>query len=65
MLASHLRFRGKAEFGVCRWRTRVGTRLGVLMAVAGLMLGTAAHGQDSAPATTNTPATDSIGPREL
>lgn len=44
---------------------RAGLRWGVLMAVAGLWLGPAAHAQDAAQATTNTPAADAVGPREL
>ena len=46
---------------------RAGLRLGIAIAAAGLALGATPALAQSAPpeATTNTPATDSIGPREL
>src|SRR3954452_18811643 len=45
---------------------RAGLRLGLGLLGAALMLGsTPALGQDSGQATTNTPASDAIGPREL
>ena len=44
---------------------KAGLRFGVLMAVAGIILGTPALAQDAAQSTTNTPAADAIGPREL
>lgn len=50
-----------------REQMRAGLRLGIAMAAAGLALGAASALAQSTPpeATTNTPATDSIGPREL
>lgn len=44
---------------------RAGLRWGVLLGVAGLWLGVPAHAQDAAETSTNTPATDAVGPREL
>lgn len=44
---------------------KAGSRFGVLMAVAGVFLGAPALAQDSTQSTTNAPATDAIGPREL
>jgi hypothetical protein len=44
---------------------KAGLRFGVLMVVAGMFLGAPALAQDSTQSTTNTPATDAIGPREL
>ena len=46
---------------------RAGLRLGIAMAAAGLALGGAPLLAQEAPpeATSNTPATDSIGPRDL
>ena len=40
-------------------------RWGVLMGVAGLVLGGPLHAQDAGEATTNTPAAETVGPREL
>jgi hypothetical protein len=50
-----------------REQMRAGLRLGIAMAAAGLALGAAPALAQEAPAetTTNTPAADSIGPREL
>ena len=50
-----------------REQMRAGLRLGIAIAAAGLGVGAAPALAQSAPpeATTNTPATDSIGPREL
>ena len=44
---------------------RAGLRWGVLMGVAGLVLGGPLHAQDAGEATTNTPAAETVGPREL
>ena len=49
-----------------RERMRAVSRVGLVMVAAGLMLGPVpAFAQRAPDATTNTPATDSIGPREL
>ena len=45
---------------------RAGLRLGILLVAAGLVIGPApALAQATPPATTNTPATDAVGPRDL